>query len=343
MNFKFAVLFGLLLLVFAGQTFITHATTPTPTPAPSKTATLTPPPSSTPAAVTPEPTAEPTALAQPGEMMEPFTQSDLNVLTGNVQRPNGIYWFNDELYVGCNGDWTLYQINSVTGATLTYIYGVRNVHTLHAESDTAGEVNLYVPDYERNVLLRVRRTGLQTVASNLSGPWGITPYDADSFLVTNLLSGNIVRITRTGNVAEFLGDLRSPTGVVVDGEYVYVANNGSARRAVEWTTADSTTNTGSTPQPLISGLQNPTGLVLASDGFLYVAYSLGTRGVVGRVNPQVCRENGGCTNDQVEIVLYSELAAPLAGLAISPDMRLFVHTIYRPEIYWVQLNGDPQS
>ena len=29
-----------------------------------------------------------------------------------------------------------------------------------------------------------------------------------------------------------------------------------------------------------------------------------------------------------------------AGLAFSDDMRLFVHTIYRPEIYWVSLYGD---
>jgi hypothetical protein len=72
---------------------------------------------------------------------------------------------------------------------------------------------------------------------------------------------------------------------------------------------------------------------------LYFAYALGTRGVVGRVDPEFCMENGGCSNDQVEVVLFTELAAPLAGLTFSDDMRLFVHTIYRPEIYWVQIEG----
>jgi hypothetical protein len=77
--------------------------------------------------------------------------------------------------------------------------------------------------------------------------------------------------------------------------------------------------------------------VLGSDGKLYFAYSLGTRGVVGRVDPEVCRLNGGCTNDQVEVVLYTELAAPLAGLTLSPDMKLYVHTMFSPDIYWVQI------
>ena len=37
----------------------------------------------------------------------PFTQDDLELLVGNVQRPNGITWHDGELYTVCNGDWTL--------------------------------------------------------------------------------------------------------------------------------------------------------------------------------------------------------------------------------------------
>ncbi len=80
---------------------------------------------------------------------------------------------------------------------------------------------------------------------------------------------------------------------------------------------------------------------MAADGLLYFSYSLGTRGVVGRVNPATCRENGGCSSEQVEIVVYSELAAPLSGLTISPDMELFIHSIFSPEIYWVDLTTAP--
>jgi hypothetical protein len=89
----------------------------------------------------------------------------------------------------------------------------------------------------------------------------------------------------------------------------------------------------------VSGLQNTTGLQLASDGYLYFAYSLGTRGIVGRVDPLVCMENGGCTNEQVEIVVYTELQAPLAGLTITPDMRLFVHTMFSPDLYWARITS----
>jgi hypothetical protein len=31
------------------------------------------------------------------------------------------------------------------------------------------------------------------------------------------------------------------------------------------------------------------------------------------------------------------LETPLAGLTVTPDMRLFVHTMFQPSIYWAQL------
>ncbi|MEL7236828.1 MAG: hypothetical protein AAGK74_20155, partial [Chloroflexota bacterium] len=89
--------------------------------------------------------------------------------------------------------------------------------------------------------------------------------------------------------------------------------------------------------------QNPTGLTMGPDGLLYVSYALGTRGVIGRVDPVMCRENGGCTNNEVEIVVYTDLAAPLAGLAISPDMRLYTHTIFSPDIYFADLGTDERT
>jgi hypothetical protein len=132
--------------------------------------------------------------------------------------------------------------------------------------------------------------------------------------------------------------MRSPTGITSNEEQIFIANNGSARRSIEWIDKESLLSNRENKEmrPLVTGLQSATGLVLAEDGYLYVSYAIGRRGVVGRINPEICMEEG-CTNDQVEIVLYTELDAPLAGMTISPDMRLFIHTIYRPEIYWVQL------
>ena len=62
---------------------------------------------------------------------------------------------------------------------------------------------------------------------------------------------------------------------------------------------------------------------------------LGTRGVIGRVDPAQCQD-GGCGNQDVEMVVFSDLPAPLA-ITLSDDMRLFLHSRYRPEFYWVQL------
>src|SRR5690606_9569737 len=90
-------------------------------------------------------------------------------------------------------------------------------------------------------------------------------------------------------------------------------------------------------KPLVTGLQNVTGITLGSDGWLYFAYALGTRGVVGRIDPNACVGNGGCTNDQIEVVVFTELSVPLAGLTLSPDMKLYVHSMFSPDLYWVQL------
>jgi hypothetical protein len=308
-------------------------TTVTPSPAPSK---------------TPTPdlsTSDEGILVEATEVsrsfIEPLTQADLTILTGNVQRPNGAIWYNDKLYTTCSGDWTLYEVDDTSGATTTYIYGVRNSHALYIEDISETEIGLWIPDFDTNSLLRVNRSrSPETIASNLDGPWGIAYLDDDEFLITSLSGNAVILVNRDGTQRQLLDQLRSPTGIAVDEENIYIANNGSARRSIEWISKtdlleDETPST----QALVSGLQNTTGIVLAEDGFLYFTYSLGTRGVVGRVDPQVCSEQEGCTNNEVEIILYTDLAAPLAGLTISPDMRLFVHTIFRPEIYWVQLDG----
>lgn len=316
----------LIIFIIFGIGGIAFAQQPTTTPAPTKTVTpITP--------VTTESTQVPLVIT----IEEPFVQEDLNVLVGNVQRPNGIVWLNGNLYTACNGDFTLYEVNAETGATTTFVYGVRNAYTLYGEN-VANGFSLWIPDFDTNQIVRVNesRNAPRTVASELlDAPWGISYYTENSFLVTNFRAGNIVEVTRDGEVSLWLEGLRSPAGIVVDEDAVYVANNGSARRAIEWVSIEDEVPT---LRPLVSGLDSTTGIQLGADNYLYFAYSLGTRGVVGRVNPEECRENG-CTNENVEIVVYTDLQSPLAGLSLSPDMRLFVHTIYRPEIYWVDLKN----
>lgn len=321
------------LLIFSTLIIMGIATATTPTPAPTKT------PDANENTQSNEINPEVTATPRPDRLIEPFTQEDLAVLTGNVQRPNGIVWFNDKLFVICNGDWTIYELDDTTGSTRTYIYGVRNGHSLYAEANADNSLNLWVPDFDVSALLSVNQARApRQITTGLEGPWGIAYMDEDTFLVTNVTGNNIVTITRNGQIEELVSGLRSPTGIATDEAHIYFANNGSSRRSIEWISRTEIIE-GESPvvYPLVSGLQSVTNITLASDGYLYFTYSLGTRGVVGRVDPQFCRENEGCTNDQAEIVLYTELTAPLAGLSISPDLRLFIHTIYRPEIYWIQL------
>ncbi|MBI5930841.1 MAG: hypothetical protein HY862_16140 [Chloroflexi bacterium] len=272
--------------------------------------------------------------------MNPLLQSDLKILSGNVQRPNGITFFDGYLYTSCSGDFTVYRLDADTGDTVTYIAGVQNTHTLYIEQGDDGPV-IWVADFQRNALsyIQTEPRALENVKQGLGSPWGLAPAADGSFYVTQFATDDIVNIKRDGTLNVTATGFRNPTGIVVDGNYIYVGNNGSARRAIEYFeyTPGSAPVTEQDLKPLVSGLQNVTTIVTGPDNWLYFAYSLGTRGIVGRVNPQTCRDKGGCINADVEIVLWSELSAPLAGLVIAPDMRLFVHTMFGSEIYWAQL------
>ncbi len=309
----------------------------TPTPAPTKTLDLSP--------TTASSTAEPGLSINP--LARAFTQADLSVLTGNIQRPNGLFWYDSKVYTSCSGDWTLYEIDAETGSTAQYIYGVRNAHTLLAMSNN-GRLELWVPDFQANTLVQISNGVIRIVATDLPGPWGITQLNDEHVVVTNLQSDTVVAVNDEGQVRELIRDLRSPAGIAVDVDYLYVANTGSARRAIEWfniETITSTTESRSSEDttiafPLLTGVQNVTNITMGVDGNLYFGYALGTRGVVGRINPAICRRDGGCSSADVEIVVYSELAAPLAGITISSDMRLYLHSIFSPDIYWVDVASD---
>ena len=275
-----------------------------------------------------------------------FQQSDLQVLYGNVQRPNGMTWFNDKLYVACSGDWTIYEIDIEAGTTRTYIFGVQNTHSLFAEVGEDGSTQLWVPDFVTNDFLRIhpRSAPATVLAEGLAGGWGLAYLDEDRFIISNLLADTVLAVSRFGETETLVERLRSPTGLVLDGGALYVANTGSARRSIEWFTLR---QIGADDEPLnateahdallVGGLQNVTGLALAEDGWLYFAYSEGALGVIGRVDAHQCRDQGGCRADEVEIVARTALAAPLAGLTLAPDGRLYFHSLYKPEIYWLQL------
>lgn len=293
-------------------------------------------PTKTPAPVS---TSHTSSVIMPELFINPLTQADLNVLTGNVQRPNGITWYDGNLYTVCTGDGTIYEINDTSGATITYIWGINNAHTLFAEEDENGRLQLWIPDFGANTLALITRSGVRTVVEDLRGPWGIAPIEND-FLITNLLGNTLIRVDRDGVVTTLLEGLAAPTGVAVDEDFVYVANTGSTRRAIEFyarADLDAGSIRAEDNHLLVTGLQNVTGLQIGADGYLYFAYAIGTRGVVGRVDPSVCRAAGGCGNDQVEVVIFSELETPIAGLTLTPDMRIYLHTMFEPQIYWAQL------
>ena len=274
---------------------------------------------------------ESTAIAP----MIPFLQDDLRLLVGNVQRPNGMIWFEDHLYTVCNGDWTIYRVDDESGETITYVFGVKNGHSMLMESTDDG-FDIWIPDPDSETLWRVNQDRLapERVLSGLKAPWGIARIDDASLLVSDTRANAIIQISESGEAIAIASELRSPTGIAVDENRIYFANGGSARRGIEWILVEDD-GTFSVPKQLVTGLQNTTNIMLGSDGLLYFGYALGTRGVIGRVDPEICLEEG-CSGDETEMVVFSDIPAPLS-LTLSSDLRMFLHSRFRPEIYWVQL------
>ena len=289
----------------------------------------------TPASDLEAPAAEPAATVSSLDLESPFLQGDLELLVGNVQRPNGFVWHDGSLYTICNGDWTIYKIDDQTGDTITFVFGARDGNMLLIDDTEAG-FDIWVPDPEVGALWKVdqRRAAPAAITAELESPWGIARLDSSRFLITDTQVNGIIAVGEDGERTEVQSRLRAPTGIVKQGQYVYVANGGSARRGIEYFSV-AADGRYSSIKPLVSGLQNTTTLALGSDGKLYFAYALGTRGVIGRIEPSLCLE-AGCSGDDVELVVFSDIPAPLA-ITLSDDLRLFLHSRYRPEIYWLQL------
>ncbi len=265
----------------------------------------------------------------------PFLQDDLELLVGNVQRPNGIVWHDGNLYTVCNGDWTIYKIDDLTGDTITFVFGTRDGNMLLIE-DTAAGFDILVPDPDNGTIWKVdqSRSAPARLTIAIEAPWGIARLDGSRFLATDVRGNSIIELSDTGQARTVQDELRSPTGIVRRQNRVYFANGGSARRGIEhFQIADD--GAYSEVLPLVTGLQNVTNIVMGSDGKLYFAYALGTRGVVGRIDPARCHEIS-CSNSDVELVVFSDVPAPLA-ITLSDDLRLFLHSRFRPEIYWLQL------
>ena len=155
------------------------------------------------------------ANARISGLESPFLQSDLELLVGNVQRPNGIVWYDDALYTVCNGDWTIYRIDVLSGETVTFVFGVRNGNNLIAETTESG-FDLWVPDPDTGTLWKLdqRREAPVGVATELGAPWGITRLDDERFLLTDTRSNSILAMAAAGERETVHSQLRAPTGIV---------------------------------------------------------------------------------------------------------------------------------
>ena len=144
----------------------------------------------------------PTAAATPSPAESPrlpFLQSDLTLLMGNVQRPNGLVYFDGSLFTICSGDWTIYKVDAETGDSISFVFGVQNGNSLIAESTEAG-FDLFVPDPDSGALWQLdqRRQAPVKVAEELAAPWGITRLGDDVLLVSDTRANAVFAINGDG-------------------------------------------------------------------------------------------------------------------------------------------------
>ncbi len=271
----------------------------------------------------------------------PLPVDQIHYLTGNVARPNGIGWYANKLYVVCSGDGTVYELDDQTGFTNTYIYGVKDAFSIYPEKGRDGTLYLWVPDAGSRSIVRVTPAEVETIVSGTGEPWSLIPYDVNSFLVSGLRANTVEQVTRDGERTAWITGLEDPTALVLHREYLYVANTGDLDRSIEWYPLTDIRAGNPEPSPMLRGIEGITAMQIFSDGYLYFSYERDGRGLIGRIQPDICRDAGGCRADQVELVLDPRLNAPLAGLMITPDGRMFFHTRYGSVINWVQLDSQP--
>ncbi len=116
-----------------------------------------------------------------------------------------------------------------------------------------------------------------------------------------------------GLVAEHLGH---PRGVAVVGDAVYVADMGGWRPGRGRLLRLGQGGHGA-PQAVLSGLDEPSGLLAAQDGSLYI-------GLLGRVS-RVEISGGGATLHDVVTGLPGTGRHPLTAMAVAPDGSLYVN------------------
>ena len=161
-----------------------------------------------------------------------------------MQRPNGIAWFNNKLYTACTGDGTVYEIDDTTGADARlHLRHSRMRKRSTSKQDAQNNLTLWVPDYQANTLTKVTRSGVETVARNLHGPWGIAYVDEQHFLLTNLLEQYASTCSAAMGTIRFCWKTwRRRWGLFMMIETLYVANYGSTRRSIEWYRFDAVLN-----------------------------------------------------------------------------------------------------
>jgi len=267
----------------------------------------------------------------------PMPVDQIRYLTGDVAKPNGIGWYGNNLYVVCAGDGTVYELDDQTGFTNTYIYGVKDAFSIYPEKGRDGNLYLWVPDAGARSIVRVSPSEVETIVSGTGEPRSLIPYDVNTFLVSGLRANTVEQVSRDGERITWITGLEDPTALVLHREYLYVSNMSNVDRAIEWYTLADIRADNPEPSPLLRGIEGITGMQLYSDGYLYFTYEQDGRGLVGRIQPDVCRDANGYSADQVEVVVAPRLTSPLAGLMITPDGRMFFHELYGNVLNWVQL------
>ncbi len=104
--------------------------------------------------------------------------------------------------------------------------------------------------------------------SGVNDPYGLAADAAGNVYVADAADGLVSEVTPGGKVSTFASGFNLPWGMAVDAGVLYVADGRAG-------TVSKVPNAGATPIPVVSGLQDPTGLAFDSAGNLYISSNNG--------------------------------------------------------------------
>jgi hypothetical protein len=211
-------------------------------------------------------------------------------VASGINRPYGVGFINNTLYVSSLGDKTIYTVSSSEKKPIAKMDFVNSFLTT--------QDSLLLPDYANNTIMKVASTSATVFKKGLSGPLSISKDKKNNYYVANYLGNTVTLFQENGNsIQNYVTNLAGPSSVLYDDQTssLYIANflSSTLTIVVPGNRADIT----------YKSLLNMTTLYLSSKQRLYVLATNNGHGVLAEL-----KQDGTALP-----ILITDLPSPVVG------------------------------